>query len=545
VRFGSSISRLDVWICGLIILLSLLVNLYLGSLIEFPGHGDPCYYLDLARNLHEGRGFVIDYISYFHYFFPEVTHPTGEYWMPLTAMVFRIIYFFTGADFRAIQWCAAVVASLIVGLVYLLGRFKLGLPVFWSGAAALFLAVDLDWLYCVIIPQSGIVFVLIVLPFFLLFDLFCDESFNGRILFIQGLLLGLAHLCRPDGILLWGVMLFFAAMHAWNRRSFAPFFRQVSIIAAGYFLVTGPWFIRNLAVFGRPLPVPSSRFPFLTDYEQIFACSTDFGLRSLLDWGIRAIIQSKCDESIRNLEQLFHFRRLFLVGLLAAIGSLKRFKSMRAGLLYLGILWGVMSFVITLPGSRASHGSFAHALPALLPFLVLGFAAGARTLAELFSRKAAGATSPLSVLKSVAFVGLHAVIGLSFCYSLFAVRELYGYNDAMVVRDIRGLHANLTAIGKILPANAVIMTRNPWEVFYVTRRKSVQIPWDGLTDFLEIARRYKVTHLLLTDRRRPYLEEFISTNQGKSMVELLSESPFEASIFNYSGFRLYRVTLPE
>ena len=58
-------SRVDIYISLILAGLCLSLSLLLIPFVPFPGHGDPCYYVDLARNLAENRGFVIDYISYY------------------------------------------------------------------------------------------------------------------------------------------------------------------------------------------------------------------------------------------------------------------------------------------------------------------------------------------------------------------------------------------------------------------------------------------------------------------------------------------------
>lgn len=69
----------------LLLVAGLLVRLGLASLAEHPGLFDPNHYYNLARNLAEGRGFVVDYIWQYHQKPAGVTHPV-DYWMPLAAL---------------------------------------------------------------------------------------------------------------------------------------------------------------------------------------------------------------------------------------------------------------------------------------------------------------------------------------------------------------------------------------------------------------------------------------------------------------------------
>ncbi|MCE2488742.1 MAG: hypothetical protein J4G17_02055 [Anaerolineae bacterium] len=69
----------------LLLAAGLLVRVGLALLAEHPGLFDPNHYYNLAGNLADGRGFVIDYIWQYHQRPADVTHPI-DYWMPLAAV---------------------------------------------------------------------------------------------------------------------------------------------------------------------------------------------------------------------------------------------------------------------------------------------------------------------------------------------------------------------------------------------------------------------------------------------------------------------------
>ena len=69
----------------LLLVAGLLLRLGLALLATHPGLFDPNHYYNLARNLVDGRGFVIDYIWQYHQSPADVTHPI-DYWMPLAAV---------------------------------------------------------------------------------------------------------------------------------------------------------------------------------------------------------------------------------------------------------------------------------------------------------------------------------------------------------------------------------------------------------------------------------------------------------------------------
>ena len=69
----------------MLLLVGWLARLALALLAEQPGLFDPNHYYLLARNLVEGRGFVIDYIWQYQQQPADVTHPI-DFWMPLAAL---------------------------------------------------------------------------------------------------------------------------------------------------------------------------------------------------------------------------------------------------------------------------------------------------------------------------------------------------------------------------------------------------------------------------------------------------------------------------
>lgn len=66
----------------LLFVVAFLVRSGLATLAQYPGLYDPKHYYNLARNLAEGRGFVIDHILHYHRRPEAVTHPV-DHWMPL------------------------------------------------------------------------------------------------------------------------------------------------------------------------------------------------------------------------------------------------------------------------------------------------------------------------------------------------------------------------------------------------------------------------------------------------------------------------------
>lgn len=524
-----SVRKIDLFLCFLLFILSITVTLFLAQKLPFPGHGDPCYYIDVAKNMYEGRGFIVDYTAYFHRTDLTLPRPAGDYWMPLTSFLFYLVFKISAPTFAATQIFGAFLSTLLIIAIYLSGRFLFHLSPFWSIVASLFYLFDIDVLFNTLVPHSTVVYTFLVFLFIVIIELqgIFEKSYSSLIV---GIFLGLFHLTRPDGILWWPVLLLFLLLFFRRSKSFTLTLKHCVFLMCGYLLIMMPWFIRNIEVFGQAFPVPSSTFPFLTDYEQIYSVNRDFTLSTYLDWGWHNIIASKLDEARRNFETIFHFRAIIVLFLLA-LPRFRHLKSVQLMFVFLVILWSFMSFMLTLPGNSGSHGSFHHAFPAIIPFLYLLMSAGAARIHEFIidcSRER---------LKKALFVAFFTAFGALFCYNLFAVYELYGYNEGMVVKEMNQLYMSLNEMNEVLPDGAVIMTRNPWEVSYVTGKSAVQIPSDGLHSVISIAQKFGVTHLLISDERRQFLDEFISTHEEE--IPCIYKKEINTHIFTYEKLLLY------
>ena len=86
---------------------------------------------------------------------------------------------------------------------------------------------------------------------FLLLSVFLI-SFSGKLsgwrCSVMGILCGLSYMARTQLILLFPL----AALYIWVRQKGKPKFRSIIFLSVGFFIVVGPWFIRNTVVAGNP-----------------------------------------------------------------------------------------------------------------------------------------------------------------------------------------------------------------------------------------------------------------------------------------------------
>ena len=65
--------------------------------------------------------------------------------------------------------------------------------------------------------------------------------------------------------------------------------------AVAFLLVLAPWFARNIATFGAPLPSAGGHTLWIRSYNEQFSIGHEVSLASYLDWGAGNIIGSKLE----------------------------------------------------------------------------------------------------------------------------------------------------------------------------------------------------------------------------------------------------------
>jgi hypothetical protein len=116
---------------------ALLIRLGLALQLPFPPLDDPAFYIQTARNLVSGRGLVIDVIYNYWVPFSSVTHPSHDYWMPLTTLVMAGFMRMLGNTLLAAQAPGILASALLPVVTYLIGRQVWPHQYRWSVLAAL------------------------------------------------------------------------------------------------------------------------------------------------------------------------------------------------------------------------------------------------------------------------------------------------------------------------------------------------------------------------------------------------------------------------
>jgi len=259
----------------LLFALALAVRAVLVALFPDPAYPDSYYYVDVARSIAAGNGLNVDFV----WIFAEVGNklpnpavlpiPSNAHWLPLASFLQAPFVSVLGPTAIANAIPGVLIGSLAAPLTWLIARDAGARPI--VGAAAGVISA---------VPGAATVFMVQPENFAILHPLVAATIWmtarglrgDGRSFALAGLLAGLATLARNDGILLAGAvgLVWLAdrvrALRAHRGRrawSHVDDRAPISILAgvaafALFMLVMGPWWARQLLVFGSVSPTSSS-----------------------------------------------------------------------------------------------------------------------------------------------------------------------------------------------------------------------------------------------------------------------------------------------
>ncbi len=525
---------------------ALAAGLWAGGLLwvlvhtPFVGHADYADNAVVARNLLAGRGFVVDYVAQFYHRHPGITHPQ-ETWPLLQPVWIALSYRLLG-----ITPLAARLPNLLFGLALagLLARIGRRLGGAWAGTLALILTLYNPLIVnLVVYATNDLAFVLfLTTATWAAWRAEVEEGGRVRAWAVAGIWAGLAMLQKPSGAIpLAGVGLWWL----WRRRRELlarrwGILRGPLAFVGTASLLLAPLFAYNLRHFGRPFFSTESYDAWILKYrpwEEIYTLFWTRPLphpRLLVGYGFDRVTGAVLQE-LRKVWGYVRHGKLWSSALLPLLG---------AGLLW---IWGTLPPSPFSPGGssgrrqrnlrekRAPRGGKGRALgrgsarsapwPSLLglltlqwglytAFLVTYWHAEERYYLPLIPWGTLLVGALLSwVLRILADGGRRprlALLGGALVLALLA-GVLAEYRTPIQdklrfeVERRPGQMAVYRWMAANLPADAVVMARNPWQMHYYTGRKGVMIPNGSLEEILTAARFYGVDVLLLEGERRPAL----------------------------------------
>lgn len=474
----------------LLFVLGLVVASGIASLQDLPGYLDSDYYFVGGLQLVEGKGFTEPFLWNYLDDPSGLPHPSHTYWYPLSSILAAISMYLTGqhtyvAARLIFILIAACVPPLTAALAYdFSGRHALALV---SGLLAVFSVYYLPFLP--VTDNYG--------PYMLLGGsiLLLAKKKDWWAFLLMGLLAGLTNLARSDGLLWLGLVGLLAMWRSFDEDTSArkkiQFFLITGVLAViGYLLVMGPWFARNITIFGSPVPPGGGRVLWLTNYNDTFAFPAgQVNMAAWLEAGWGEALKVRLWALRMNLLNAFAAQGGILLFPFILIGYWRYRHDLRARLVATGwlILLVVMVLVFPLAGAR---GSFFHAGAAFQPFWwALAPLGLSHMIDRLYNRNILTAKYAGTV-----FQGFLVLISLLLSMVIVQVRILgpgWQPEEELYVK----VEQILTDHGAELDEIAIV--RNPAGYYIVSGRPTIVMPPGGPDTILALARHYGASYFVL------------------------------------------------
>ena len=509
---------------------------------EAPGYMDADYYFLGGFNLASGEG-LSEWVLWNYLDDPEgLPNPSHAYWMPLTSLVAGLGVFFSPSPhtipldgFLGARLGFIVIAGLIPPLTAWFAFTLRGKP--QDGWVAGLLAV-FSGFYLPFLPTTdtfGIYMVLgalILQMAWLSFGLVSPVETAKRRSWgsiIIGLIAGAMHLSRADGLIWLGIAVlspvlghFCGMMDPLKPGSRSVLVRNLAAdllrIFLGYFVVMGPWIVRNLNTFGTLLSPGGLRTLWLIHYDDLFLYPVD--LLNLDRWwasGLSAIAQVRVAALGTNLGTALAVQGMIFLAPLGLLGLWHLRRDIRVQLGGLGWLLTFLAMTVFFPEPGA-RGGFFHSGAALQ---------------ILF-----WAVVPTGLQEGVTWVGRRRRWQIDRAIRVFQaglVMLAFGLTAVLVRQRVVGQPGsigwnasakNYSAISQALRAaggsgEEVVLVNNPPGYHLVSGEPAIVIPMGDMSTLLAVAKRYDAHFLVLEPNHPAPLNDLYVNPQGAGELNYL------------------------
>ncbi len=451
------------------------------GIVRAPAFTDAYYHFNAANRIVTGLGFTDAYVWTYIGAVSPLPMPSHLYWMPMTSTLAALgMAVFNAPDqYWAAQVPLAILLWFTAGAAFWLGRR-------WGGTERHAWAAGLLTLFS---------------PFFIRFwgatDTFAPYAAWGSACLLMmgmamtqprvwrwgvvGALAGLAHLTRADGVLLLMIAVGFAVI---ARLPFRLRAAHVVALIVAYSAMMTPFFARNLAAIGTPLPLGGTQAIWFDEYNDIFNFPPDSSPQTLFVKGLDSFIASRREAFANNAATLIAVEGVIVLLPFMLIGGWvrRRDPSTQPFWVYALGLHLAMTFVFPYPGYR---GGLFHSSAALIPFwsvfAIIGMDSAIDWLARRRRRWRARHAKHF-------FTG--AAVLLAFGLSVF-----YAINGH--VPPHTSVPVLYQALSERLPAASRILYDDPAELYYFTGFGGATLPNASPEALLVIARKFDIDYLVL------------------------------------------------
>jgi 4-amino-4-deoxy-L-arabinose transferase-like glycosyltransferase len=509
------------WIITLLAI-GILVSLGAAIWIRTPGYMDSEYYFTTALSIVNGEGFTESYLWNYLDDPTGIPHPSHLYWMPLTTILSAGSMMVFGISYRAAQLPFLFLTAV--------------LPIL-TAFVAIYLHKNQGWAW-----RAGVlaIFSGFYLPFLYTTDTFILYAWVGCAALwamveasrrpsvfrwlIVGVLVGLSHLIRTDGVLL---LLPAVMAISWSDRKKAIAFLGLVI---GYLLLMGPWWIRNIVIVGQPFPPGNARALWLLSYDELYSFPGSM-LTPARWWAsdFSSIVGVRLQALWTNLQRLLLENGIVFLSPFMVLGAFRFRKHplTRITLTYLAILLFVMSFVFPFAGSR---GGFFHSGAAAMP-LLWAFAPAGLEVAIDWGAKIRG----WERRKSQKVLGASVMVIVAILTVILFWSKVIGpeWNNPRWESGFRTYHEVGDLLRELSTSPDVVAVNNPPGFYLATHLECVAVPNGTVETLRGVVERYRVKWVVLDANRPTGLAPLYDEPSSVSWLEQ------KGTLYDASGREIY------
>ena len=475
-----------------------------------PGYMDAEYYFSMGLRIANSKTFSEPFLWNYLHTLREIPHPGFTYWMPLPAIIAAASMCLTGF----MNFAGAKVGSILIAgfipVVTLKIAFDLSNKRSTSILASALALVPI--FYSPFLGTTDSFGLMMVLGG--LFVIGITNNKEGKFLIFLGILAGLIHLTRADGLLWLGI----AGLVAVEKPD--EMIKRIGLVGAGYFLVMGPWMIRNWISIGELLPAGTSKMFWMIEYNDLFVyepSSISFGVWLQQGWPV--ILSNIGRALLDNLKTLIFVQGQVFLAPLICIGFWIHKKKIRVWgpLTALGLILIVMSTVFPFAGQR---GGYLHSSAALQPLMWALAANGFEKIIDTGVKKRAWVQRRATLIfGTTLFVLLAGATG-------------FIYSDRVIGDNLAQPHWNQSfqaaiGIGLLLDdlgadQSESVMINNPPGLYAATGRQSIVIPNGDIDTIIEAANEFGTRYLVLEINHPIGLDELYQNPRSSGDLEYLT-----------------------
>jgi hypothetical protein len=492
------------WDYFLLFIAGLIISSLMLFIRPYTGYMDADYYFGTAREIASGHGFIQNFLWNYLDNPASIPHPAFTYWMPLSSIITAVgLWLFRSNELIYSRIPFVLIFSFVPVVTAMM---TYGITGSRSSAwVAGLLSVFCGYYLRFIAEPDSFGVSMILGPMIILLASTTPPTRKTWVLpLLKGVLCGLMHLSRADGIL-WlviGITGLIYSYRVFEKSSedhpvtHFPLWKYlygVGLLIIGYAVITFPWYVRNIQYFGTLFPPGNSRTLFLGEYAQVFSYpAASLNFHTWWNGGIGRILSGILSSAGTNLVTAIVVQGNVVMLPLTLIGMFnkKSTQTVRLTILAWVVIFLSMSVVFPYAGSR---GGYLHSGAAIQP-LIWAYAALGLSIVIQKGIEWRKWNSKLAIRLFNSFAILIAVIISGYVIwgdKINAKKSISAnqWEDYKLIDNYIGQY--------LFVLDYSVMVNNPPAYTDATNQPAVMIPYGNIATLNEVASKYAVNFLII------------------------------------------------